>query len=169
MTNGLGMWRRYSLTAVGATMILSSACGATLEKSPSQASAPASAVSAADPEAQMRPDLIVATPARVQPEAIVELRFPRGTLRGLGFALEQNQEQAWSYRYQLVSDRGGGPPNWQEANKPGGWEVDLVAITGPGPDRIQLPPIAPPGDYRICTMNAAPNFCTSIAILQAGG
>jgi len=39
-----------------------------------------------------------------------------------------------------------------------------IGVGGPGPDRVPIPDVAEPGDYRICTGNARDEFCTPIEI-----
>ena len=42
--------------------------------------------------------------------------------------------------------------------------VPDIGVGGPGPDRVPIPEVAQPGEYRICTGNAGVNFCTPIEI-----
>jgi hypothetical protein len=111
----------------------------------------------------MRPDLIVANPDEVTAGLNVELTFPQETDRSLAFALEVASGDSWEYGYQLVSDQRGGEPFWQEANGP--VEIDLVGVSGPGPDVVSIPPEAPPGEYRLCTMLVPRSICVPILML----
>ncbi len=117
----------------------------------------------AHPDAEMRPDLIVANPDEVTAGLNVELTFPQETDRSLAFALEVASGDSWEYGYQLVSDQRGGEPFWQEANGP--VEIDLVGVSGPGPDVVSIPPEAPPGEYRLCTMLVPRSICVPILML----
>lgn len=37
-------------------------------------------------------------------------------------------------------------------------------VTGPGPDFVEVPDTASPGDYRLCTANAGQNFCALLEV-----
>lgn len=126
--------------------------------------APDPGVGPADPLAEMRPDLIVADPPAAAPGAVVGLLFPEETSRGILFVLEQRVGETWVHRYSLTSD-GPGPGwsmNWQVAGELAA--VPDIGVGGPGPDRVTIPEVAEPGDYRICTGNAGDEFCTPIQI-----
>ena len=42
--------------------------------------------------------------------------------------------------------------------------VPAIGITGPGPDRVVIPPDATPGTWRVCTADAGENVCVRIEI-----
>ena len=107
---------------------------------------------------------MIATPALSAPGMEVALTFPQRTERGSGFVLERARAGTWEYLYDLFSDRVNGTPLWQDAGAEGGWEVDLVAFGGFGPDNIVIPETAKPGAYRICLLPATRELCTPITI-----
>lgn len=117
----------------------------------------------ADPTALWRPDLVLASPSRVEPGDSFELSFPHGYDRGLGYALEYWAGREWHFRYDL-GVAVGGEPGWQEAGVPGGWEMDLVGVAEPGPDRLIIPPVAEPGAYRVCTALGVDNICALVEV-----
>ena len=88
----------------------------------------------ADPDAELRPDLMVATPATVAAGSTLELRFPQSTVRGIGFMLERPVDGAWVLAYQLLAAQPGEQPSWAEADA----EILIAAIgiLGPGPDLV---------------------------------
>jgi hypothetical protein len=119
----------------------------------------------ADPSAEMRPDLIIAEPARVAPGVVVALTFPEETERGILFVLEQRVADTWVHRYNLASD-GPGPQfqmSWHRLDEPDIAFPD-IGVGGPGPDHVPIPETAEPGAWRICTGNAGDEFCTPIEI-----
>jgi hypothetical protein len=120
----------------------------------------------ADPNADFRPDLIVADPTRVAPGGLVSLTFPDETVRGILFVLEQRVGETWVHRFNLSSDGPG--PGWTAQWFPIDAE-DIgfpdIGVMGPGPDRVPVPEIAEPGEWRICTGNAGDEFCAPIEIV----
>jgi hypothetical protein len=121
----------------------------------------------ADPNAQMRPDLIVAEPKRVAAGAVLELTFPEETVRGVLFVLESQARGTWFHQFNLVSDGPG--PDWRLDWSPAGDEefaVPAIGVAGPGPDRVPIPDVAEPGTWRICTGNAGQNICAPIEIVE---
>jgi hypothetical protein len=120
----------------------------------------------ADPDAQMRPDLIVADPAPAAPGAIVGLHFPQETMRGILFVLERRVGDTWVHEYNLTSDGPG--PGWRMAWHvlgEEGFAVEDIGVGGAGPDHVTIPDVAEPGDYRICTGNAGDEICTPFEIV----
>jgi hypothetical protein len=116
----------------------------------------------ADSDAEIRPDLIEAHPAIAGPGDTIELAFPQSTDRSLAYAMELETADGWNYVYQLVSDQRGGEPFWQEAGGP--VEIDLVGVSGPGPDRVVIPAVAALGTYRLCTMFSASSVCVVVVV-----
>lgn len=119
-----------------------------------------------DEAAEQRPDLMVADPDPARPGDDVELRFPEGTDRGIGFVLEQldgDDIVLHAYLTSAPTDAGPDEPSWIPATdgEPG-WEA--IGISGEGADVVELPDDLDAGDYRICTAISAPNICTSIAV-----
>lgn len=120
----------------------------------------------ADPDAEVRSDLLVAAPAVVAPGAELGLRFPDERIRGIHFVLEIRTGSTWDHRFDLTSDAGPGhglEPAWYAATDEG-FGVEDLGVGGPGPDIVPIPETAEPGSWRICTGNAAPNICTPIEI-----
>lgn len=116
-----------------------------------------------DPAAEMQPDLLQITPSPARVGDLIEVRFPEETLRGIGWVLESQEGDSWQQRYFLVSDELGEPRWWGAEDSEGqGWE-DL-GVTGPGPDTLLIPDVAAPGNYRLCTANSQPNFCSELEI-----
>ena len=143
-----------------ALAVLASACTGPIAADP--------AAGPADPLAEMRPDLIVADPPAATAGGVVGLIFPEETSRGILFVLEQRMGETWVLRYYLTSD-GPGPGwrmNWETAREQVAAVPD-IGVGGPGPDRVTIPDVAGPGDYRICTGNAGDEFCTPIEIIAS--
>ena len=91
---------------------------------------------------------MIATPSTVAAGELVEVTFRRSTDRGLAYVLERERDGSWEAAFQLISDQRGGPPLWRPADDK--FDVDLVGISGLGPDRVLIPPPAPSGSYRLC-------------------
>lgn len=117
-----------------------------------------------DETAEVRPDLVVAEPAQVEPGGLVELTFPEETERGTPWALELRDGDTWRANYLLSSDANGGEPSWVGLEEPDRWAWDDIGVSGPGPDRVRVPDTAPPGSYRLCTANALDNICADLEI-----
>lgn len=68
-------------------------------------------------EPESRSELFEITPSPARPGETIELWFPEGTERGLGWALEEKDEQGWHVRYYLTSQpkqlRGHTGPSWR--------------------------------------------------------
>lgn len=58
----------------------------------------------ADPDAEVRPDLIAVDPTAAEPGDVVALTFPEETGRGILFVLEERIGDTWAHRYNLTSD-----------------------------------------------------------------
>ncbi|MEO6295254.1 MAG: hypothetical protein ABIP01_04885 [Candidatus Limnocylindria bacterium] len=112
----------------------------------------------------MREDLIVPSHDVVEPGQIVELRFPEETLRGTLFVLDRKAGEGWERRYMLVSDANNPRPAWFTPDRED-LGVGDIGIGGSGPDRVVIPEVADPGNYRLCTGNAGENFCAPIEVL----
>ncbi|MDN4174122.1 hypothetical protein QWY28_14260 [Nocardioides sp. SOB77] len=106
------------------------------------------------------PEPMVAVPASTTPGGSVDLYFPSEQLRGVGFSLTSAGRPASSGPdFSLTSDAGsGGTPTW------GAGLVPDLGVGGPGPDRVVVPDVTAPGDYRLCTANAADQACTTITV-----
>lgn len=120
----------------------------------------------ANPDAEMRPDLLVIEPAQAAPGDVVALTFPEETTRGILFVLEQRVDDGWVARFFLRSNGPGADweMSWHEAAAQG-MAVEDIGVGGVGPDNVPIPEVAEPGDYRICTGNAGADFCAAIEIV----
>ena len=119
-----------------------------------------------DPDAEVRPDLLVLDPTTAAPVDVVALTFPEETTRGILFVLDERVDDAWISRFFLTSDGPGA--GWERRWAPadaGGMAVEDIGVGGPGPDRVIVPEVAEPGAYRICTGNAGADFCAPIEIV----
>ena len=118
-----------------------------------------------DPEAVADPARMVVTPVAAAPGDLVELTFPGGHDRGVLFAIDEARVGDWERRAMLLSDANGADPRW---SRPDAEDllVEMVGIAGPGPDRVPIPADLAPGDYRICTANAAVNLCVPIEVIE---
>lgn len=145
-------------SAVG-TAVLVMACG-----SPNVTFTP---TGPADPRAAVAPDQMVADVAEARPGDVVSVTFPQEMVRGVLFTLDERVGAEWVHRFSLTSDGPG--PGWERSWwLPGDTvEVPDIGVLGPGPDRIEIPPPAEPGEYRLCTGNAGTNVCAEIRIVDA--
>ena len=119
----------------------------------------------ANPDAEMRPDLLVIEPAKAAPGDVVALTFPEETTRGILFVLDQRVDDGWVARFYLISDGPG--QGWEREWWPvdaEGFAIPDIGVGGAGPDRVLIPDITEPGEYRICTGNAGADFCAPIEI-----
>lgn len=115
------------------------------------------------PPAEIREDLMVATPAVALPGDVVELTFPEETVRGVAFQLDRREGDEWTTKWWMTSDANGGRPTTVAVGTEG-YGTDDVGIGGPGPDRVLVHPDTAPGDYRICTANAGEDFCVPLTV-----
>ena len=126
----------------------------------------------ADPRAEVAPDQMVADATLGSPGDVVSLSFPQEMVRGILFTLDERVGSGWVHRFNLTSDGPG--PEWERSWwLPGDDTVEVpdIGVLGRGPDRVEIPPPAVPGLYRLCTGNAGTNVCAEIRILDgdAGG
>lgn len=142
---------------IAVVVVLVSACTRPPEPQPSHP--------VADPNAEMRPEVMVVEPARARPGEIVSITFTAPKDRGVLYAIEQETGDGWQRLHLMISDANGGEPSWFETGEEP--IVEAVGIAGPGPDRVAIPDVLTPGDYRICTANAGQNICTPIEIVEA--
>ena len=105
-------------------------------------------------------DKMIVDPTTATPGGVVALRFPDERLRGIGFVLERETGNGWVLEY-LLTSRAGDPQAdakyWATPDEHDAWP-DL-GVTGPGPEYLDIPPVAEPGHYRICTANSIENIC----------
>ena len=127
---------------------------------------PAAAGTPFDSTAVFRPASMVADRETAAPDDTVELTFPGEMVRGILYVLEQEVGNTWVYRYGLMSsgEAVGGPGEWFVAGEEEEVGVPAIGITGPGPDRVVIPPDATPGTWRVCTADAGENVCVRIEI-----
>jgi hypothetical protein len=120
---------------------------------------------AAPPEA---PAQIVVRPSTARPGEIVDLFVPGEEIRGVLFTLARWDGAAWEPpSFGLTSDGQGSYdcrdcPSWTAG--PGPYGADDIGSGGPGPDRVEIPEVAPPGRYRVCTGNAQVELCGQVEI-----
>jgi hypothetical protein len=105
-------------------------------------------------------EVMIVAPSAVSSGDLVEVRFREPTDRGIAYNLERKIDGSWEIAFQLISDQRGGPPLWRPVGDE--LEVDLVGISGTGPDHVQIPPPAQPGSYRLCVWRAP--VCAAITI-----
>jgi len=123
-----------------------------------------------DPDAAMSPDLMVIDPAVVGPGEEVMVTYPGGRDRGVAYVLERSREGKWYTTHFMIAandspDRVGREPAWADSGTLGfGWES--IGISGPGPDRLVIPPPALAGDSRICTANSVENICAEVTVVK---
>jgi len=106
--------------------------------------------------------------AHVAAGEVVELRYPNDLERGVVFTLSpQRPGMRNDPLFMLYSDAGseGGTPSWRAVGE--ALDATDVGVGGPGPDRLLLPPKLEPGDYRVCTANAAYN-CVNLSVTGPG-
>ena len=118
----------------------------------------------AEPEPEMRPDLMVIEPAVAAPGEELALRFPEETPRGIAFELHRHGDQGWVRTHWMNSDANGSEyAGTTPVGTEGFGSID-VGIGGPGPDHVTLPDDLPAGDYRVCTANAGDEFCAPLTV-----
>jgi hypothetical protein len=128
-------------------------------------SPPEPTTTAAPPEA---PAQIVVRPSTARPGEIVDLFVPGEAGRGVLFTLARWDGAAWEPpSFGLTSDGQGSYdcgdcPSWVAGAGP--YAVDDIGIGGPGPDRVEIPDVAPPGRYRVCTGNAQVELCGQVEV-----
>lgn len=116
-----------------------------------------------EPAAAMRDELMTVTPATPAPGTIVEVTFTEEHFRGVAWNLDRRDGDDWTTRFWLASDANGGQPT----AVPVGTEdfgVDDVGVGGTGPDGLLVPGDAEPGEWRLCTANAAENVCVGLEV-----
>jgi hypothetical protein len=119
------------------------------------------------PDPRLRPDVIVPEAAEVAPGDVLAVGFPNEMTRGILFVLERQGPEGWLPAFFLTSDGPG--PEWEMTWSPpggAGMAVPDIGVGGPGPDHVLIPDVAEPGDYRICTANAADDVCAEIEIIR---
>ena len=108
------------------------------------------------------PRVMIATPSTVAAGDTVALTYddPVDGLRGGYFVMTDDAGTPvaglWSDRY---------------AEAGAGWTSDVehmevldFAVFDAGPDTIIVPDVLEPGEYTLCTENAAPNVCTTLTV-----
>lgn len=115
-------------------------------------------------EAELRLDLVVATPNPASAGDLVDLSFPDETFRGVAFQLDRETGDGWEPIAWMTSSANGGDPMTVPVGSDG-YGVDDVGIGGPGPDVVVLPDDLDPGPYRICTANRGdPEICAELTV-----
>lgn len=96
--------------------------------------------------------------------AVVELQFPEGALRGVGFEFQRNVEGGWERTHWMISD-GNDPDEMKTfpAVDDGLGTID-VGFEAAGSERVVLPEDVPPGKYRVCAWNIGEERCAEFGI-----
>jgi hypothetical protein len=120
-----------------------------------------------EPERSSADETLVIDPDEASPGDTVNLYFPDEQSRAVAFALKGQKSGEWTPKYLLISDPEGYTPSmyrrpWVEWDEREGWEE--IAIRGPGPDPVVIPPPATPGRYRICTLDPKDKYCGEIEV-----
>lgn len=116
------------------------------------------------PAPEVREDLVVVSPAVVDPGAVVEVTFPAGFDRGVAYALQREESPGqWVDEWWMTSDGNGGTPVTVPAGTEG-YGVEDVGVGGPGPDRVLVDAATEPGEYRLCTANALEDVCALLTV-----
>lgn len=117
-----------------------------------------------EPPAELRDDLVDATPDPAAPGDVVEVTFSESYPRGIAWELVDADGVV---RWWMTSDANGGEPAVVAAGTDGHGVLD-VGIEGVGPDRVRLDAATEPGEYRLCTANAVDDVCASIRVGASG-
>jgi len=168
------MLTRETTMAIAVAVGFLSACGATSSAPAGSPTAPeespATSIGPYDPDAQMSPELMRVTPSPAVAGQPIEVRFPEETERGVGWVLEEQEDNLWHARWSLTAASGSygrdseNVPNWYPADDEAAFTWDALAIAGPGPDTLLIPDDAQPGTYRLCSANKIDNMCVKLEI-----
>jgi hypothetical protein len=103
-------------------------------------------------------DALVVAPDVVAPGGTVAVT-PRLDVSsfGLVWRLVRLTDAGWTWEYTLRSARGASAPAWGPAEKPGSGDDVLVPYSRP--ITLVIPPVAAPGDYRICQSYNTQDLC----------
>jgi len=108
------------------------------------------------------PRVMIATPSTVAPGGTVALTYddPVDGLRGGYFVMTDASGTPvaglWSDRYAEAG------PGWTSDVEH--MEVLDFPVFDAGPDTVIVPDVLEPGEYTLCTENAAPNVCTTLTV-----
>jgi hypothetical protein len=153
--------RTRLIVALMSVLLIIAGCAAESDSTPSESAGPY------DPSATIRPELMELEPATPAPDEVLSVRFPQETQRGVAFVLEEDTASDWDLRYFLVAgSESEGAAEWWTPDEAEGRGWDDVGVDGPGPDFVEVPATAPPGDYRLCTANAVENLCAPLKITE---
>lgn len=115
---------------------------------------------------EMRPDLVQPESDAVTAGSTVAVWFPEETTRGVPWSLERGTGDDWTILFLMTSGSAGDADHWTPADDLEGFAWPDIALMGPGPDYVPIPDAAEPGEYRLCTINSAPNLCTEITVTE---
>jgi hypothetical protein len=120
---------------------------------------------ATDPgPAPVHPKMTV-TPAVALPGQVVSLTYADDFMRGIAYQLVHDEGSATDLDapayYLSASDE---RVSWASADQDYAW-VD-IGVGGPGPDRVQVPDDIEPGEWLVCTANAAEQRCASLTVTE---
>jgi hypothetical protein len=110
-------------------------------------------------------DALVVAPDVVAPGGTVAVT-PRLNVSGFGLVwrLVRLTDAGWTWEYTLTSAGGASAPAWGPAEKPGSGEDVLVPYRRP--ITLVIPPVAVPGDYRICQNHDTQDLCGRFTVSQ---
>lgn len=97
---------------------------------------------------------------------VVDLRFPAGTTRGLGYRMDRWRDGEWAPEYNLLSQPQGFAieSSWKPFQE--GFVVADIGVDGQGPDAILIPEVAVPGWHRVCLLDRAASCSDPFEIRQ---
>jgi hypothetical protein len=127
----------------------------------------------AGPRSENRPDDGVAAAdvvdaLRVAPDVVAPGEriavTPRADVLGFGYVwrLERLTDEGWTWEYTLESATGAGAPTWQPAGEVSAAEDVLVPYKAP--IALVVPPVAAPGDYRVCQNEGPQDRCGQFTV-----
>lgn len=118
----------------------------------------------AGPTTPAKPAMTI-DPSTAPPGSLVTLHFPSSIRRGMYFSLESRQATGWRLDYYLVATTEKNPKelSWYRADDPNLVFFD-VGVSGPGGERVRVPDVAVPGDYRLCTAQSKQTACSDFKI-----
>lgn len=125
-------------------------------------------------ESETNSDRIRLASTQVSPGDTLELTFPadsKENSRAVYLWLELAVEGTWDERYfayaksrDLSGPESNGRPKTVPTGEETGW--DDVAVTGPGPDYVEVPDDAVPGRWRVCAPDADEAFCAPFEVVE---
>jgi len=103
------------------------------------------------------------TPATAAPGKEIDLTFPEGYSRGVGFTI--GDPVGGSVQYYLIAGRKGSKPAWSSATDPNGPRA-VIEVALSGPARVVVPDTAADGSYLLCTDNVSDKACALLTVAR---